>query len=347
MGLFQRILDRLSSQAPVSPRVHMALFGKHPGWDDHIEDWGLETAPLVQLKRALYTEGIAGNIDSGRWERLDASQRLEGFDHLLVWRLACTHAGGAAGHAGDWMAGRIWSSVDGKGRALYPMVACCHCAGLSIEWVLEHALPALEAVRQGCLRTRLAAEVLALGQAQRERLRLEAACNGIPANDQPPSEPAAGPIQGRSPGAGLDESLVHGREGLERVLYQLSPACRGTQVTSEPRVLVRLPAAMAVPTADPVRASLEAMRRWLEWLSRLLDPRLPLLMVTPTGEAWIDLVAGCQPSGLFDGAEGGVTPQAVVFAMRARPSAIPPASEIPYALDEVFLTWARGILEPN
>ena len=56
-------------------RVHVAAFGKHPGWDDHIEEIGLDSDLLVKAKRLLYTEGIAGNIDSGAWEKLEPEKR--------------------------------------------------------------------------------------------------------------------------------------------------------------------------------------------------------------------------------------------------------------------------------
>ena len=88
-----------------SERVFTAAFGKHPGWDDHIDDIGLDTDVLVAVKRILYTQGIGSNIDSGSWDKLEENQLVEKFGHTLLW---CIN--------GDVVAGRLWSSRDGKGR---------------------------------------------------------------------------------------------------------------------------------------------------------------------------------------------------------------------------------------
>ena len=40
--------------------VALAAFGKHPGWDDHVEDLGLETQSLNLAKTVLYVDGIGG-----------------------------------------------------------------------------------------------------------------------------------------------------------------------------------------------------------------------------------------------------------------------------------------------
>ena len=56
-------------------RVILAGFGKHPAWDDHIDDIGLETESLVIAKRVIYSEGIASQISSGAWNQLENSRR--------------------------------------------------------------------------------------------------------------------------------------------------------------------------------------------------------------------------------------------------------------------------------
>lgn len=100
------------------PRVHLAAFGKHPGWDDHMDDLGLDTPSLVTLKRILYLQGIAGNLATGAWEQLDEAARLPAFNHLFRWQ-----------RGDQYLIGRIWSSCDGKGRAHYPMILCAHVLG--------------------------------------------------------------------------------------------------------------------------------------------------------------------------------------------------------------------------
>ena len=45
--------------------AHVGAFGKHPGWDDHLDDIGLNTEPLIAAKQYLYVQGIGGVIDAG------------------------------------------------------------------------------------------------------------------------------------------------------------------------------------------------------------------------------------------------------------------------------------------
>src|SRR5438874_1572363 len=104
-----------------SVKVHVAAFGKHPGWDDHIEEIGLDSAQLVNAKRVLYTECIGGNIDSGVWEKLDSDKQIP-FKHTFYWRTGEPGAG--------LLVGKMWASRDGKGRTKYPMIVCAQVEGV-------------------------------------------------------------------------------------------------------------------------------------------------------------------------------------------------------------------------
>ena len=85
----QFLLEDLRGVTPAAARpFFLAAFGKHPGWDDHVEDLGLETGSLIFAKTLLYVQGIGGQIDSGAWEKLDATQQLASFKHLFVWQRA-------------------------------------------------------------------------------------------------------------------------------------------------------------------------------------------------------------------------------------------------------------------
>ena len=53
-----------------APRVYIAAFGKHPGWNDHMDDIGLVTESLVEAKRSLYVQGVASQIESRACEAL-------------------------------------------------------------------------------------------------------------------------------------------------------------------------------------------------------------------------------------------------------------------------------------
>ena len=44
--------------------IQLAGFGKHPAWDDHIDDLGLSTETLVIIRRVLYSEGIGCQVSS-------------------------------------------------------------------------------------------------------------------------------------------------------------------------------------------------------------------------------------------------------------------------------------------
>ena len=71
--------DRLDQAA------QLAGFGKHPAWDDHIDDLGLTTETLVITRRILYSEGIASQLASGAWNRLEGTENAIGFNHRFVW----------------------------------------------------------------------------------------------------------------------------------------------------------------------------------------------------------------------------------------------------------------------
>jgi hypothetical protein len=98
---------------PPAARIQIAGFGKHPAWDDHIDDIGLDTGTLVLTKQLLYAEGIAGQLASGAWDQIEKSDNSVEFNHRFVW-------------ARDDQAilGAIWTSADRKGRTRFPLVIC-------------------------------------------------------------------------------------------------------------------------------------------------------------------------------------------------------------------------------
>src|SRR6201998_2285274 len=83
--------------------IQLAGFGKHPAWDDHIDDLGLTTETLVITRRILYSEGIASQLASGAWPQLEETGQAIEFDHRFVWsREAQSVIGG------------IWACAPGK-----------------------------------------------------------------------------------------------------------------------------------------------------------------------------------------------------------------------------------------
>ena len=98
---------------PLNDRIQVAGFGKHPAWDDHIDDMGLNTETLVLTKQYLYSEGIANQLASGAWDQIEKSGNVIEFDHRFVW-----------GRDQQAIVGAIWSSADRKGRTRFPLVIC-------------------------------------------------------------------------------------------------------------------------------------------------------------------------------------------------------------------------------
>ncbi|MGH7995393.1 MAG: hypothetical protein ACREFX_03475, partial [Opitutaceae bacterium] len=95
---------------PGAPRVYLGAFGKHPGWNDHLEDPGIATDSLIEARRIIYG-GIASQIESAAWEKAGADRVSPIFDHVIFWA-----------RMGETLTGLLWSSKDGKGRSLYPMI---------------------------------------------------------------------------------------------------------------------------------------------------------------------------------------------------------------------------------
>src|SRR6201996_8367037 len=98
---------------PIGAGIQLAAFGKHPAWDDHLDDIGLNTETLVLTKQLLYSEGIATQLASGAWDQIEKSGNAIEFDHRFVW--SCDQQS---------VVGAIWTSADRKGRTRFPLVIC-------------------------------------------------------------------------------------------------------------------------------------------------------------------------------------------------------------------------------
>ena len=292
--------------------IFLAGFGKHPGWDDHIEDIGIATESLAIVKNLLYVEGIGGQINTGAWEKLGPDQQLTAFKHVFLWQ-----------RSDQLLIGLVWSSVDGKGRARYPMIACAHCLGVSPQRVMERVLPRLREVQRLCQATKSPDEVRDIFRRAQDDLRLQ--CR---------------PIQGDPPVPDLSAEerrqfltrpeLGANNEGLYRILYQIQSQMKaygpghGTfrQPELPPRQL-RLPACSNSPS--------QAILLWCRLFASQLSLAAPRLLVAPDGETWLDLVVG-EPSSQE------------CFCLRASPKVLPLASDVPYNLDAQFRYEAQQFI---
>jgi len=327
--------------------IDVVAFGKHPAWDDHIEDIGLTSATLVNCKRQLYSEGIAGNIDSGAWENLAAENRLEGFDHWFYWRTV-----------DGWLMGRMRSSTDGKGRSAYPMIVAGMMGGVvsdsgtndtsertakgvSFRLATEHVMPAVDRLSTSCAAIRTRDEVRSSVAECKSELSAIAARM---------SEPVTAIGGGQSPS---DQQLlaelvrdpafdIEGKKGLglQRILYEMDreltafkPSASRTRIgnsgNSIPPQHLRVPRCLS---------GVRGVRAWAALLRQELSGSASVLIADRVGTDYLDLIVG-EPSAK------------VLFCLRASAAALSPASLVPYSIpessaaeaNEKMTAWARGV----
>ncbi|MDB6066618.1 MAG: hypothetical protein JWR26_2826 [Pedosphaera sp.] len=287
-------------------QVFVGAFGKHPGWDDHVEDLGLETESLIFAKTLLYIEGIGGQIDAGAWEKLDSVQQIPSFEHVFVWQ-----------RSGQFLLGRMWSSSDGKGRTRYPMVVCVHCVGVPLAWALEKVLPCLEKIEQSYLLTKSAVDVRSILANARAELR-----NSL-AGVTPEMEYAPLPADAFGRFASKPE-LGPQQEGFLRILYQLqsqTPAFAPGKSSFKADMSGARPQQIRLPRPDNSLA--QSILLWTRFFLSQVDSSTPLLFIIPVEESWVDVTMG-EPT------------TQELFCLRASPKSVPLANEIPYNLDAAF-----------
>jgi hypothetical protein len=319
----------LAAPSAEGPRAWLAAFGKHPGWDDHIEDLGLETETLALAKQRIYVEGISSQIDSGAWEKLDPANRLEGFDHVFLWE-----------RGANCLFGCIVSSVDGKGRSRYPMILCAEFAEVPRARILGELRPIIEQAMKDGRAAPNAAGVKQVVADAREKLR--AAIKAPPATSADATAPAtteanapltqlaASPALGvHGPLASTAPAAAAPPEGLLRILYQikhhLAPWARGHD--EEPptqSVSLRVPRVRDEPGAG--------LALWSSCLASQLAAGAPRLLLWPRHGTWLDAIVG-EPA------------PADFFGLRGNLRALPCASDVPYEMDEAFRAEAAALIE--
>jgi hypothetical protein len=303
---------------PDAPRLYLSGFGKHPGWNDHMDEIGLITDSLIKAKSLIY-DGIAHQVEIAAWEKKGPDKIAPGFDHVIHWR-----------RLKESLTGMMWSSTDGKGRSLYPMITLAHCVAQPFAWQATDLLPELADVGVKCRATNSSFEVVTALNTAQELLRARLA--------DPNNQPPAGPRLGQK-----EWSAYFSREQvlLRRVLHHLavnfaafapgSYAWCEDKKSGQSRAL-RLP---VVPGTKPV----ESLNAWLAFLFTQLDPAVPMLALLPAGADWLDIIVGEPKETDF-------------LVLRTLPTATPLETNIPYELraelsaDEakVFADLARGEL---
>ncbi|MFM9996880.1 MAG: hypothetical protein ACKVU4_13895 [Phycisphaerales bacterium] len=292
--------------------LHVAAFGKHPGWNDHIDDLGLDTPRLIEIKRRMYVEGIGGNIDAGTWDRLAPEQQVEGYNHVFVWRTPASI-----------VVGRMWSSRDGKGRTKYPMVVCAECRGVPLAWALGEGLPILDRLRERCVATESADAVRAAMDEAEAALRDRAAA-------QPPSGPELLVSDRVLAELAQRPEMGAGSVGLLRLMYQVEREMADykpwTRTATRAKLEAPRPCHVRAPACgtDPA----EIGTRWMHAALTLLAPGTEVLVFIALGAGWVDVIVGNPDPASF-------------FCVRANPRALAPVTDVPYDLDAEFTARAR------
>ncbi len=340
MAAFLKSLSRLFG-GKADPQLYLAAFGKHPGWNDHIDDMGLDTQALIAVKRLLYVQGINQNIDAGAWENPDVNggaaepgSRLADFRHEFLWYLP---ASWTATSEPALAAGRMWSSVDGKGRAKYPMVLAAQTVSLPAAFALRMVLPTLAKVHDRCA---------AATDASLVRQTLDAARNALRSRLQEPAAPealTANQIAAVARHPDMHSSADGGAGGgFHRILYafhQTFAAYRPGNSSPGKR-----PEQIRVPLAG--LSTTDALAFWLRTSLSLLDENGPLRRLaadpaitgpattppSPPSAGWIDILVGEPTPANF-------------FAIKAGAKSLPLTSDIPYTLTPNFISAVESFLQ--
>ncbi len=282
--------------------VHLAAFGKHPGWDDHLPGIGLNTELLARIKQFLYVNGIGGQIDSGGWEKLDAAKRLPGFEHIFL---------GLFGS--QVVLGCFWSSSDRLGRAKYPMVLCLQLNKFSPAGIYQVGWPILETLKNQCRQLKTQEEVN--GACARALAELQAVAQRSPEtirNLKIPLTDRRNFLE--SPNLGQD------RSGFLRVFHELDLA--GSAHASESSQAGKTNhrqshfSRMPVPQMD---SGFNPLVIWAEFLRCSIPAETPIFLLQKSGANWVDAVIGEASGEEF-------------FCLQASPQALPLATEVPYDL---------------
>ena len=312
--LFEKLAKTGPAQAAEGgvPRLTLAAFGKHPGWDDHMPGIGVDTETLAYVKQTLYVTGIGRQIDSGAWEKLESEKRQEGFDHTFLLL-----------RAGHVVLGQLWSSKDGKGRTKYPMVLCVDGERVPPRIMLSLVRPGLQNLRGACKAATTADQVASHCRAAQEELRkLFVGGTGQADPNQPGDEPRLF----------LERAeLGPDRLGLLRVMHELSGsfnAAGGTRVSAHDGGESPQSLHFRVPLAADTQDS--ALLLWTGFVRAALSSAVPLVLFARGQADWLDVVAGEPRADDF-------------FFLQASRKGFPLATEIPYQLGPNAMVSLREI----
>ncbi|TVR52417.1 MAG: hypothetical protein EA425_04970, partial [Puniceicoccaceae bacterium] len=294
-------------------RVYLCAFGKHPGWNDHIEDLGLDTDTLAAARSLLYIQGIGGLVDAAAWDQLGPDRLLPELRHFFLWH-----------RKGEFLLGKLWPSKDGKGRDRYPMGVCFHVIGIAPEAALGRLLPRLDELENACRHAADAPAVVRALDAAREAARRDLTPDALP-----PAPPEHYRLDSflKQPEFGAD------RVGLWRAWYQM-----GNQLERFRSGRFSAKAEGGNGRGEHIRLPLpglsleEGLLGWIRFLRTRVDPEVPCLLLVASGRTWIDIVVGPPHRDSL-------------FCLKALPEGLPLVSDIPFTLAPEFIATAKADLD--
>ena len=289
--------------------AHFGAFGKHPGWNDHLDDIGLDTEPLIAAKQYLYVQGIGGVIDAGQWEALPEGEALPEFRHVFVWM-----------DDRETLVGKLWSSSDGKGRTKYPMVVSAHFSNRAAPGIPD-ATTLLDQLEESCRATTSPEDV--------QRFISQARAAAAQLLEAP--EPLAAPKTEFARSLGIEP----GSETAERIAYSVDShfAALDTNGTGKVRINLKLgqfkgqTQHIRLP-ADPAQP-LASQRFWREFIADNIPAGAPQLYIAPASSPWLDIIVGLPTARQL-------------FCLRAGDKALPLANHIPFNLPDAAKTAAAA-----
>lgn len=291
------------------PSAHFGAFGKHPAWDDHIPDLGLDSEPLIATARYLYRKAISDVIDQGLWDKLPSGEALAEFNHVFVWL-----------DERETLVGKLWSSSDGKGRTKFPMVVCGHFSNRA-EPGLPDVGPDLSQLEKSC---RAATSEEDVRQLIADARKSAAILLRAPAEKETPRTEIAQSL-------GLEPSS----EAVARIAYSarshFSPL-RETGI-AKARINLKLETILSLPQHIRVPAvpdkPFASQHFWQQFLSDVIPVGAPQLYIAPVAFPWLDIIVGPLTAKHL-------------FCLRADEKAMPLASQIPFTLTDEFRSQAAS-----
>jgi len=299
-----------------NPKLYLAACGKHPGWNDHIEDVGLETEAMVAFVQRFYASGVGGLNDTGDWTAPEVQSKLIPFHHVFVFQ-----------QGAEILLGLMWASTDGKGRSNYPMIVFAHSVGLALKEMVSTILPRLKSLRDDLKETNDAARVRELMDDAREDVRAAIAELDV--------VKAVNPWDPDLVKDGLADAEL-ARPCIDRFLYQMEqlagPFATGSfdwrrMLEDEDSMHLRLPLG-GLDTAHSIQF-------WLSLVRTQIAEAAPVMLSYPIGENWCDCIIG------------SIKGSTLKF-IRHSLAAMPPHTEITYnippesvdGIDCVLESWA-------